>query len=209
MMALWNRQRKQARASSHTRRTNPLILVIHEGQKTEPEYLMGLKQECRNQGLYLKLVKSEGNPENYVSKAIQERNTFGDDLDELDEVWCVFDQDHHSQHQLNKAKAIADANDIKLAISIPCIEVWLYLHFKDDPGSGSTEDIRKKLAKKIPNYDKGINFKKHYKYGYYDAVERSKIRLNSAEADGDPWRNPSTGMHLLCESIRRDFEFYI
>lgn len=152
----------------------------------------------------MKVVKSEGNPENYVKKAIQARESNKADFDE---VWCVFDQDHHSLLQLNQANSLAAKNNIKLAVSIPCIEVWLYLHFKDDPGSGSTADICKKLNKILPNYNKSVDFAKHYQKGYHEAVKRSMNRLNSAESENDPWRNPSTRMHLLCESIRGDSEF--
>lgn len=203
-MSQMKRQRNPSRNTSPTRQKKTLILIIHEGEKTEPDYLTGLKQVCRNCGVHLEVVKSDGNPENYVNKAIQVRET---KKAEFDEIWCVFDQDHHASHQLIMAKSLAESNDIKLAISIPCIEVWLYLHFNDNPGSGTCNDIRQKLRKYVRNYDKSVDFAKHYKNGYHEAVNRSVSRLKSAEADNDLWRNPSTHMHLLCESIRGDSEF--
>jgi hypothetical protein len=46
-----------------------------------------------------------------------------------DQVWCVFDRDEHP----NFAKAIdlADRHGINLAISNPCLELWVILHFED------------------------------------------------------------------------------
>jgi hypothetical protein len=200
-MSQEKRQRKKARSSSPTRQTKKLILIIHEGKNTEPDYLNGLKQACKNKGVHLRVIKSDGSPENYVNKAIQMKDKCQENLDE---IWCVFDEDHHNVQQLNRANIIAGDNNIKLAVSVPCIEVWLYLHFKDDPGYGSAAIIKKKLEKILPDYDKSVNFVKHYKNGYFDAVQRSKIRLRSAENDNDLWRNPTTRMHLLCESIRGD-----
>jgi hypothetical protein len=46
-----------------------------------------------------------------------------------DEVWCVFDVDEHPK--LAEARDQANANGIQLAVSNPCFELWLLLHFQE------------------------------------------------------------------------------
>jgi hypothetical protein len=52
-----------------------------------------------------------------------------DDFLKYDEVWCVFDVDAHPN--LADALQQARANSILLAVSNPCFELWLLLHFQD------------------------------------------------------------------------------
>lgn len=44
-------------------------------------------------------------------------------------VWCLFDRDQHSDVQ--RAARLAEANDVKVAYSHPCFELWRLLHYQD------------------------------------------------------------------------------
>ena len=46
-----------------------------------------------------------------------------------DEYWCVIDVDQHPK--LGPAVEKAIANDIGVAVSNPCVELWFILHFQD------------------------------------------------------------------------------
>ena len=48
------------------------------------------------------------------------------------EVWCVYDVDDH--HHLIDATHKAWANSVRVAISDPCFEIWLYFHRVDQTG---------------------------------------------------------------------------
>lgn len=48
---------------------------------------------------------------------------------DFDEIWCVFDVDAHP----NLAQAVNEARQsgISVAVSNPCFELWLILHYED------------------------------------------------------------------------------
>jgi len=54
-------------------------------------------------------------------------------------VWCVFDVDDHPR--VADARQMAADNGIELAISNPCFELWLLLHFRDGPGMQHRDKI--------------------------------------------------------------------
>jgi hypothetical protein len=103
----------------------------------------------------------------------------------------VFDVDQHPD--IPSAKEMARDNGLKLAISKPCIEIWLWLHFAEQPGMQHRHKIQRMMKQHIPGYDKHVDYT-NYEDGYPDAVKRAK-RLT----EGD---NPSTGVWRLTQSIR-------
>ena len=60
-------------------------------------------------------------------------------LDARDEVWIVLDVDAWPEHALAKVCAAAKKVGIQVAVSHPCFEVWLCLHFE----SCGDDDIKK------------------------------------------------------------------
>ena len=116
----------------------PTILVVSEGEVTEPEYIDGLWHACRNPRVTVKVAPEHGGPKTlvehakeYKEQARAEADREGDDNLAYDWVWCVFDFDEG--HHVDDAIAMATACGIHLAISNPCFELWLLLHFRDDP----------------------------------------------------------------------------
>jgi hypothetical protein len=198
-MSQRERNRKSARIEP-VRQPGGLIYVVHEGELTEPQYFKGLERACRKNRVELKLARVSGNPSYYVDKAIELKNKNDDDLDQF---WCVFDQDDHTVKQLDEAKRLADLHGIHLVVSIPSLELWLYLHHKENPGMATQAEMQKKLKRILPDYNKSVEFQ-DYQSGYHDAVKRSAKMIESAESENDFWRNPTTRIHLLCESIRGD-----
>lgn len=96
---------------------------------------------------------------------------------------------------------MARDNDIQLAVSNPCIELWLLLHFKDT-GAIDCKNLLKLLKTHIPQYDKHVNFA-DYEAGLAVAIKRSKALDKLAKAAGEPDRNPTTGIYRLVEEIQR------
>ena len=123
----------------------------------------------------------------------------GDDFLKFDSVWCVFDVDEHPN--IPDAMTMAADNGIELAISSPCFELWLILHFRDSPGLMHRHKLQKSMGKHIAEYDKRVDYS-DYETGYPDAVRRAKKLLEQAERVGDPIYNPSTGVFRLTELIR-------
>jgi hypothetical protein len=108
-------------------------LVLVEGQVTEEGYLLFWRRRARRHTL-VEIHEFHGTPMSLVEKAVEvkteeERHEKRDRGRAHDEIWCVFDVDEHPH--LEQASAVAAANDINLAISNPCIELWFLLHFAD------------------------------------------------------------------------------
>lgn len=217
-MSRRERMRKEPR-SDRDLDTIPVILVVCEGENTEPKYLRWFERQCRNISVRIEIPKERGTPKRLVEIAKQLKNealanavSFKDESYKYKEVWVVSDCDEHPY--IPDTVQMARDNDIKLAISNPCFELWIWLHFYSNPGMKNHYQMQKTLKDKLPEYNKSGEFSfdrffDRYKnsYSITDAIDRARRMLNSAESENDPWRNPSTRMHLLCESIRGNSEF--
>lgn len=116
-------------------------------------------------------------------------------------VWCVYDRDDHPH--LAEAGQMARDNGIHVALSNPCFELWLLLHFRESPGMQSRDRIREMLTTCVPNYDKHVSYQ-CYAPGYTDAARRAE-RLDSLAQDaGESGRNPTTGVYRLTQQIASD-----
>jgi hypothetical protein len=202
-----NRTRKPGRQPPF-RDPKPTILIVCEGKNTEPQYLDGFRKACHNPRVKIQVAKEHGDPKYLVEtakdymkaasvRAVREK----DDNLAYDSVWCVFDIDDHER--VGEAKEMARDNGIDLAISNPCVELWLILHFRDNPGMQDRAKLKTMLTTYVPNYDKHVEFAK-YAEGYPQAVIRAKRMDQSAEEVRDSGRNPTTGVYKLTELIRDD-----
>jgi hypothetical protein len=124
-----------------------------------------------------------------------------DDNLKYDSVWAVFDVDDHPR--IPDAIQMARDNSIELAISNPAFELWLLLHFRDQPGMKGRAEVRKLLDGYKKDYDKKVNFA-DYKDGYEAAVKRAEPLGVCNLKTCQPGPNPSTGAHVLTESIRTE-----
>jgi hypothetical protein len=206
-MAGRNRNRRPGRRPPF-RNPKPTILIVTEGEATEPEYLRGLQRACRNPRVTVRVAPEHGVPKTVVSVAKRYKDEAEaaarrerDENLAYDSVWGVFDVDDHPA--IGEAKAMARDSGIDLAISNPCIELWLLLHFRDNPGMQGRETVRKKLKEHVPDYEKHVDYAT-YADGYAPAVRRARKLDDEAERAGEPHRNPSTGLHRLTELIRGD-----
>jgi hypothetical protein len=154
----------------------------------------------------IQVAKEHGDPKylveaakGHMNEALKRAAQEKDDNLAYDSVWCVFDVDNHER--IGDAKQMARANNIDLAISNPCIELWLLLHFRDNPGMQDGAKLKTMLRAFIPSYEKNIEFAA-CSQGYLQAVIRAKRMDQSAEDDSESGRNPTTGVYRLTELIR-------
>ncbi len=190
-----DRNRKTARrATSLTQRK--IVLIVCEGKETEPQYFNGLRVDCKNPRVTIKIANEHGVPRTIVEIAKTHKHQF-----DYDSVWCVFDVDEHPN--IPDARQMARDNGIKLAISNPCFELWLLLHFTEPPGCHDRKMIKRRLKGYIEGYDKKVDFGM-LKPGLEDALRRAK-RLDKQAGDlGKPDCNPTTGVYRLVEVIRKN-----
>ena len=102
-----------------TRTIQKKILIVCEGEQTEPNYFLGFRVASQ-----VEIVGTGRNTLSLVKKAV-ELNQGGD----FREVWCVFDKDSFKQSAVDAAFKLADKNGFKVAFSNQCFELWYVLHF--------------------------------------------------------------------------------
>ncbi|HZG53016.1 MAG TPA: RloB family protein [Pyrinomonadaceae bacterium] len=181
------------------------ILIVCEGKVTEPQYFEAFSQEERNRLVDVVIDDASGVPKTLVERAVQrkkraeqEAKHARDDNLKYDEVWCVFDVDQHPN--LPDARQQARDNEIKLAVSNPCFELWLLLHFSEQTAHIERHVAASSLRTHIRGYRKHVPFDK-LRSGYEDAVRRAKLLERRATDSGDESGNPSTKVYCLTERI--------
>lgn len=171
------------------------LLVVCGAEVTEHAYVQGLKNAARNPAVSVKVVKYPKAPSQVVAHAAK---LLAAASDEYDEAWCVLDVDEFTD--LDQALREAERHDIGVALSNPCFEVWLLLHYTDHrKHAGSYDQLVPILNKHTPGgYSKtGLVFR-HYEDGWREAVRRArKLAPEGKEREV----NPSTGMWKLALAI--------
>jgi len=151
----------------------------------------------RETGEPLPLVKYAVNRK---TENLDEAKSARDDNLRYDQIWCVIDVD--GRPVIPEVRDLARVKGIRLAISNPCVELWLLLHFRESPGMHDSRTLQKLMDKHVPGYDKRVNYQEHYAQGYAQAVKRAKRMANEQERAGTPGENPTTNFYDLTESIQ-------
>jgi hypothetical protein len=174
------------------REERPQVLVVCGGKATEPDYFRGLKKERRNPAVRV-VVESKGvDPASLVRFAAQKRDITG-----CDEVWCVVDVD---EFDMSEAVRAAAKKDVNLAISNPCFEYWLLLHFELCAAPLTCfDDVRSRLIRHLPRYDKSTLCFADFASGVDDAVQRAQTRCEAVGTEHTS--NPSTGVWALVSQV--------
>jgi hypothetical protein len=184
----------------------PIVLIVCEGRQTEPGYFHGLSASVKNPRVTIEIAPETGVPKTIVNFAKKHKKAADDaakrerdDNLRYDTVWCVFDVDEHPH--IPEARRMANDNGIDLAVSNPSFELWLLLHFRDGPGARQRWEVLAMLKKFVEGYDKHVRFA-DFAPGYPKAVKRARRLDDNAETDGEPGRNPTTGVYRLAEMVR-------
>ena len=184
------------------------FLVFCEGTKTEPDYIRALNQEpavreSASVDIRVDLNASGAVPLTLVNAAAEARARSSQEQGEIDEVWCLFDVEWPRNHPgLPEARAKAEVSDVRLAISNPCFELWLALHFENHTAWLDNDTAAKLRRKHDKSSGKGLNGSQ-YMPGRVDAARRARALTAKHEGDGTrfPNDNPSSGMCLFLEAI--------
>jgi len=115
-----------------TRPVKRTVLIVGEGQETEPNYFRELRRESVvSERFTVTVKKGHGrSPEAVTEEAVKYKLQAENRGEDYDEVWCVLDVEGlGSRESLDRAIIMAEQNSIKLCLSNPCFEVWLLAHF--------------------------------------------------------------------------------
>lgn len=198
----WKRKNRPLKRKSKNRGKPPQsILIVCEGEKTEPNYFRSFK-------LSSAVVRVEGygaNTKSLVKKAVDIRKRARIDDEIFDQVWCVFDKDSFSLQNFNAAFDLAKRNNIRIAYSNEAFELWYLLHFNYYDSAISRDAYKKKLSKLL-NHPYKKNSRSMYKelLCKQEAALTNAPRLIKTYNPVDPGRdNPSTTVHKLVEELNK------
>ncbi|WP_175514072.1 RloB family protein [Oceanisphaera psychrotolerans] len=189
------------------------IIAYCEGKNTEPEFLKSFSLIHGNGLIKIECVGAAGVPVTIVNtcaEKIRELNKIAkksnEPLDNDYQVWAVFDRDEH--HNVEAAIEKARANNIKVAFSNPCFEIWPYLHFDNQTAPIHRLDMQKKLEGVLEGYDhkrsKTVCAKKIHETGNYEKAKRRAIDMIAQHEQVGIMKvdmNPSTNAHELLDLI--------
>ncbi len=165
------------------------LLIVCEGEKTEPTYFRSLWSEHRNNSNLVAKIKqgSGGSAIETVDLAIRiQKEAVDSGNDCYDEIWCVIDVEAgFSNSKIASALTIAarenKKNNLKfqIVLSNPCFECWYLAHFEPTSRSfNHCDDVQVQLNKhwkKAFGADYSKNDKDHY--------EKLKDKLTTAKAN--------------------------
>ncbi|MEI6286307.1 MAG: RloB family protein [Bacillota bacterium] len=130
---------------SATRDERKKILIVCEGEKTEPNYFRSFRYpkdvvEVSVDGAGCETIR-------VVERAIERRDKANNSKNPYDEIWCVFDRDSFPKTHFYNALAMARKQSFRLAYSIEAFELWYLLHFEYRDAAMSRIDYSEKLER--------------------------------------------------------------
>jgi hypothetical protein len=197
-----NRQRSDAsfRRDFGERTTAPSVLIVCEGEKTEPLYFEDLRRRFRLSAVQVKIVGAGAAPISVVNYARSERARHNYDI-----VWCAFDRESvHENNTFAQAVAAASALEYRLAISNPAFEYWYLLHFDDTtrPFANASEIIEE-LQNHLPGYKKSWReFSLLFARLDEAALRAAKVLALRQQETAESYPCPSTCVHELVAELR-------
>jgi len=174
-----------------TRNQSVSVLVVTNGRSTERQYLRELKKQDWIAVKKVVVVFKNGSPESTVVDAARISGQ-----EDYDKAWAVCDVDNYD---VESAISLAEKKCVHLALSQPCFEVWIILHFKEcTKHFVNASEARDYLTKILPEYDKTKLDFEQLKDGIGNAVASAR-KLGQPPAD-----NPSTDMWKLVEMLGKE-----
>ena len=113
-----------------------LIVIASEGKDTERIYFKALAKEYTNPRVHVHILERSENEQNNSSPehVLKQLNDYKGQyaLESDDELWLVVDRDRWTEAMLSRvAMECAQDEFMHVALSNPCIELWLLLHLVD------------------------------------------------------------------------------
>lgn len=188
-----------------------LVLIVCEGAKTEKNYLVSFCNDLRLSGASVTITPSHrgSDPVSVVTYAI---DRYKEDGSIYARVYCVFDRDTHANFNkalvLAASAALARKGILHTAVSVPCFEFWVLLHFAYSSapfaasgGRSPCDNVIEAMKRHIGDYTKSMEgLYNHLKpltdqaLAHADRIEAENLRSGS--------KNPSTDVHNLVRYLR-------
>lgn len=198
------RKRKVVESRKRDRRTGklkpkPLVVFCVEGQ-SEESYINALRKFRYNDEIAFQFLNQQGTSLKNLLRACG-RATKNPDYKGASAYWIVCDVDRNRDHA-GELKKWLQAQKNRIALSHPCLEYWLLLHFISSPECSNAANAERELKRHLPEYKKGLGSSDKC-WGRIvektdDAVERETTRQSSMRRDPSAWPDgPGSQMPAL------------
>jgi hypothetical protein len=155
-------EQRDLRRRAAVRQAFERLLIVCEGEKTEPQYLNEIRQDLRLATAHVQVQPGHfGTAPLQVAQYAEHlflhgSRAHGIEARAFDRVLVVFDRDEHrTYHQaLDKVAALDGrlTNDekqripVQAVVSVPCFELWLLLHFEDVQAPIHRDEVYRRLG---------------------------------------------------------------
>lgn len=187
------------------------VLIVCEGEKTEPFYFTGLKDYYGLNGANVEITGDCGSDPmcivEYTKQRYREERDAGDPFNR---VYCVFDKDTHATYQqaLDVISSVRQKDTFFAINSVPSFEYWLLLHFMyttrpymGRPGDSAGNQVLTELRGYMAEYTKGQKAIFAELIEQLDFAKANALRaMQAAEVNGTD--NPMTKVHELVEYLQ-------
>ncbi|WP_075881926.1 RloB family protein [Vreelandella massiliensis] len=211
---LFHKRKARARSAKQLSRRSPKrapyakILIVCEGEKTEPNYFSEIQEYYEISTANVEIAGESGSSPKSIFQYARRRYLEAKDKgDRFDKVFCVFDKDTHETYN-DACKAIKNAtpkNTFYSITSVPSFEYWLLLHFiyttkpyTELPGKSSGKQVINDLKSYMPDYNKS---NKGIFLDLIDQLPQAKAYAKKTLeiAIKNNTDNPTTHIHCLVE----------
>lgn len=190
-------------------KTRPLrerLLIVCEGEQTEPNYFQSLKAMLPPQVAEVIDIQGLGaNTQSLVNAAKRQREKRRDTDYPYDEVWVVFDRDSFAPDMFDNAIYSAEQSGMKVAWSNEAFEIWYLLHFEDRQTGMNREEYKARLSQHLNQpYKKNDPdmYSKLQKAGNEELAHRRSRQRQIDHDDIPPHQaNPCTTVNKLVEKL--------
>lgn len=197
-----------------------LVVIASEGKDTERIYFKALAKEYMNPRVHVHILERDddeinnSSPEHVLKQLDDYKNQY--ELEADDELWLVVDRDRWTDAMLSRvATACAQNGYMRMALSNPCIELWLLLHLVDVTALPPAEQqlwmenrrkskhadpyLKVRLRQELGAYHES-NYDAQMLVGHVEtAIKRARL-LDKNPADRWP-QTLGTRVYLLAESV--------
>lgn len=192
----------------------PKIYIFCNGEVAEPQYFQEYKNFLGEHNILVRHKQYKRcSPWELIEKVSTEKQRLLKrkelDIEVGDQCWCVFDVDEYWGQNPDKFKAaikLARENNILLAWSNECFELWYLLHFQVLSTGVPRNDYHTKLERhfrklSLQPYTKNCSVFSQIFEKQSEAIKNAKRIYKASKVE----RNPSTAIFKLAEEINKHF----
>ncbi|MFV1466493.1 RloB family protein [Idiomarina sp. HB] len=171
------------RRKNKEKRVKPVFRIFCEGEKTEPLYFKGLKEDKYPEHRSIIVIEDtdKNTPVQLVEQAIKSKKAGV----KGDEVWVVYDRESPAKYEdelHHRARQKAEAHGINIGFSNVCFEYWILLHFqKTTTPYSNCADLEKHSGIKEYYQSIGLDYDKVQPELYDKIKDKVAVAIDNAK----------------------------